>query len=102
MVRPTRAKKLIYRGAAGQNTRERRTGPAGFPRWIAIPFILIVGLVLWIGVLSDSSGDLTVPDVDSILYVLAVLGVAVFLAYVDRKQNISGKVRKAGHNTVAR
>lgn len=92
----------MYRDAAGQNSKERRIGSAGFPRWIAIPFILIIGMILWIGVLSDSSGRLTMPDADSILYVVAVIGVAILLAYVDRKRSISGRVRKGGHNTAAR
>ena len=77
MARPTGAKELIFRGAAGRN--------AVFPRWLTIPFILIIGLILWIGVLSDSYGH---PDVDSILYVAAVIPVALLLAYVDRKRNI--------------
>jgi hypothetical protein len=76
MALPTRAKQLIYRGAAGRNTRR------GFPRWIAIPFILIIGWILWIGVLSDSS------DVASTLYVATVIGAALLFAYVDRKRNI--------------
>ena len=97
MALPTRARKLLNRGAAGGNTREGRTGQAGLPRWITIPFILIIGLILWIGVLSDSSGHLTMPDADSILYVVAVVAVAVLLAYADRRRN-----RKNGHNTVAR
>ena len=97
MERPTRARKLLYRGAAGRNRREAQTGPAGFPRWITIPFILIIGLILWIGVLSDSSGHLNVPDADSILYVVAVIGVVILLAYADRRRK-----RKNGHNTVAR
>jgi hypothetical protein len=92
----------MYRGAAGSNTREGRTGTAGFPRWITVPFILIIGLILWIGVLSDSSGHLTVPDEDSILYVVAVVGVVILLAYADRRRSLSGKGRKNGHNTVAR
>ncbi len=78
-------------------TREGRIGQAGFPRWITIPFILIIGSILWIGVLSDSSGHLAVPDADSILYVVAVIGVVILLAYADR-----GRKRKRGHNTLAR
>ncbi len=41
-------------------------------------FVLIVGFMLWIGVLSSGS-------LGSILYVAAVIGVAAFLAYTDRK-----------------
>ena len=95
MARPTGATKLTYRGEARRNTREGRTTAAGFPRWITIPFILIIGLILWTGVLSDSTGHLTVQDVDSILYVVAVIGVAGLLAYADRRRSTFGKVHRS-------
>lgn len=75
---------------------ERPGRTVRFPRWITIPFILITGLVLWVGVLSDSSGRLTMPGTDSILYVAAVVGVAALLAYLDRKRGASEKHPKDG------
>jgi hypothetical protein len=68
--------------------------PASFPRWVAVLFILAVGLILWIGVLSNSSGHLTMPGLDSIAYVAAVVCVAALLAYADRKRSPSGNRRK--------
>jgi hypothetical protein len=57
---------------------------------MTIPFVLIIGLILWLGVLADSSGSLTVPAAGPIIYVVAVIGVAMLLAYVDRRRNGSG------------
>jgi hypothetical protein len=65
-----------------------------FPRWLAVPFTLIIGLILWLGVLADPSGRLEKPGAGSILYVIAVVGVAVFLAYTDRDGDSSRKNRK--------
>jgi hypothetical protein len=64
-----------------------RRGARAFPRWITVTFILIIGWILWVGVLSDSSGRLTIPGPGSIVYVAAVIGVAALLAYVDRKRD---------------
>jgi hypothetical protein len=50
-------------------------------------FVLIVGFMLWIGVLSDPSGKLRMPGMGSIFYVAAVIGVAAFLAYADRNRD---------------
>ena len=61
------------------------------PRWIAIPFITIIGLILWLGVLSDSSGYPVVPGAGSILYVSEVICVAALLAYADRKRDAYGR-----------
>jgi hypothetical protein len=58
-----------------------------FPRWITVPFVLIIGLMLWLGVLSDPSGKLATPGIGSVLYVAGVIGVAAFLAYADRNRN---------------
>jgi hypothetical protein len=55
------------------------------PRWVTIPFLLIIAGILWRGVLSDSSG-LTNPSADSIVYVIAVICVAGLLAYLDRNK----------------
>src|SRR5260370_32861519 len=54
-------------------------------------FVLTVGFMLWIGVLSDSSGNLRMPGLGSIFYVAAVIGVAAFLAYTDRNEDSTGK-----------
>ena len=51
------------------------------PRWVTITFLLIVGLILWIGVLQ-------IPGIDSIAYVAAVIAIAAFLAYADRKRRL--------------
>jgi hypothetical protein len=51
---------------------------------LQILFILIIGLILWYGVLSDASGHLKAPGPDSILYLAAVIFMAAFLAYRDR------------------
>jgi hypothetical protein len=53
-------------------------------RWIAVSFVMIIGLILWLGVLS-------IPGPGSIVYVVAVIGVAALLAYADRKRNASRK-----------
>jgi hypothetical protein len=58
-------------------------------------FVLIIGFMLWIGVLSDPSGKLRAPSVGSICYVVAVIGVAAFLAYCDRDRDSTGKNRTA-------
>ena len=57
-------------------------------------FVLTIGFMLWIGVLSDPSGKLRTPSVGSICYVVAVIGVAAFLAYSDRDRDSTGKNRK--------
>ena len=72
----------------------RPAKPVAFPRWITIPFVMIIGLILWIGVLSDSSGHMTVPATGALVYVAAVIGVAALLAYADRKRKNSGRNRK--------
>jgi drug/metabolite transporter (DMT)-like permease len=76
-------------------SRDRRlVKSASFPRWITVPFVLIMGLILWLGVLSDPSGKLRAPGTGSILYVAIVIGVAGYLAYADRSRDSSGKNRK--------
>lgn len=63
----------------------RDQSSVSFPRWVTIPFVLIIGGILWRGVLADSSG-LTNPGMDSILYVIAVACVAGLLAWLDRNK----------------
>ncbi len=58
---------------------ERPTKTAAYPRWLTILFILVIGLILWMGVLS-------MPGIDSIMYVAVVIGVVALLAYADRKR----------------
>ncbi len=78
MARPTKGTGSSFHGEAGPS----KSMP--LPRWITIPFILIIGLILWVGVLSDESGHLTVPGIGSIVYVAAVICIAAVLAYLDR------------------
>ena len=95
-------------GLSSRSSKDRLSATVRFPRWITIPFIMIIGLILWVGVLSDSSGRLTMPGTVAILYVAAVIGVASLLAYTDRKRNIADKNSKARtgsrtrHKTVVR
>ncbi len=63
----------------------RDQSSVSIPRWVTIPFLLIIAGILWRGVLADSSG-LTNPGTDSILYVIAVVCVAGSLAYLDRNK----------------
>jgi hypothetical protein len=72
--------------------RGRRT--ASFPRWLTVLFIVAIGLILWIGVLSNSSGYLAIPGTNAMLYVAAVICVAVLLAWSDRKRRASEKRHK--------
>jgi len=53
----------------------------------------MAGFVLWTGVLSDRSGRLT-PDIGSLSYVAAVVGVTVLFAYADRNRSSFGKNRR--------
>ena len=55
MARARRGTRLSFR------SQQRRFAESSFPRWITIPFILIMGLMLWSGVLSDPSGKLRTP-----------------------------------------
>jgi hypothetical protein len=52
-----------------------------------VAFMLIMGLILWVGVLSDQSGHFTMPGADAIIYVAAVICVVGALAYRDRRRN---------------
>jgi|SRR5579871_1210940 len=89
MARAGIGTRLSYR------SQERRFAKsATFPLWITIPFILIIGLILWLGVLSDALGNLRKPGIGSIFYLVAVICVAAFLAYSDRNRDSAGKNRK--------
>jgi hypothetical protein len=61
-----------------------------FPRWLTVPLVLLISLVLWLGALQDPLGNLKPPGIGSFLYVVAVIGVATFLACAGR----NGKNRK--------
>jgi hypothetical protein len=61
-----------------------------------------MGLILWLGVLSDPSGKLRPPGVGSILYLASVIGVAGYLAYADRGRDSVGKDRKFRSGYVGR
>jgi len=65
-----------------------------FPGWLTVLFVLAIGLILWIGVLSNSSGHLTMPGTDSILYVAAVIGAVVLLAWSDLKRGASEELHR--------
>jgi hypothetical protein len=87
MARVNTGRRLSYRA------QERRfAASAKFPLWITIPSVLLFGLILWLGVFSDPLGHLGTPG-GLILYVAAVIGVAVLLAYIDRNTDSSGKNR---------
>jgi len=88
MARPIRGMKQSH-----GFTAERPAKSLKFPRWGTVTFILLIGSILWVGVLSDSSGRPTMPPVDSILYVAAVVCAAFLLAYADRRRNGSRKNR---------
>jgi len=84
------------------HARERRFArDVQFPRWILAAFVLIIGFMLWMGVLSDPSGKLGMPGIGSIFYVAAVTAVAAFLAYADRNRDSAGKSGRirAGYRT---
>jgi hypothetical protein len=55
---------------------------------------MIIGFVLWMGVISDPSGKLRTPSIGSIFYVAAVIGVAAFLAHSDRHRALRWKERE--------
>lgn len=77
--------------------QERRFAKSvAFPRWIGAPFVLVIGFMLWIGVLADPSGKLKMPGPGSILYLAPVIAVAAYLAYADRTGNSSRKSRRFG------
>jgi len=89
MARVRAGRRLSHR------SRNRRlVKSASFPRWITVPFILIIGLMLWLGVLSDSSGKLRMPGMGSVFYLASVIGAAGYLAYADRSRDSSGKSRR--------
>ena len=88
MARPTGVTKFV-RDEAERNASEGPAGLARFPRWMTISFVLIIGLILYVGVLSDSSGHLVIPAIGSIFYVAAVIGTAARLAYIDRRRDDS-------------
>ena len=78
-----------------QRARERRfANSVPFPRWVMAAFVLIIGLMLWLGVLADPLGDLRTPGLGSIFYVAAVIAVAIYLAYADRNRDTPGKNRR--------
>jgi len=73
-------------------TQERRvTKSVAFPRWILAVVFLIVGFILWTGVLAGASGKLRIPRVDSLFYVAAVVAMTAFIAHADRKRESAGK-----------
>ncbi len=57
---------------------------------IIAAFVVITGSVLWTGVLTDSSGTLTL-DAGSITYVATAIGAAVLFAYFDKTR---GSIRR--------
>ena len=67
-------------------SQERRFAKsAAFPEWITIPFVLLIGFMLWIGVLADPSGKMRRPSIGSILYTLAVIAIAAFPSFQRRR-----------------
>jgi hypothetical protein len=101
MARAGAGTRLSYRAQ-----QRRFAKSAAFPRWLTVPFTLIIALILWLGVLADPSGRLKAPGAGSVVYVVAVVGVAVFLAYTDRnadppKKNRSYRPGSRGRRNVA-
>ena len=88
MARASTGTRLSYRAQ-----QRRFAKSAAFPRWITVPFTLIIALILWLGVLADPTGRLKPPGAGSVVYVVAVVGVAAFLAYADRNAEPSKKNR---------
>lgn len=82
--------RLSYRA---QLRRFARSAP--FPRWITVPFISIIGLILWLAVTSDPFGRFATPGMGSILYLVLVVGVAALLAYPERDEDSGGKDHKS-------
>jgi hypothetical protein len=53
------------------------------PQWLWGAFVLILGLMLWLGALSDATGELRMPGVGSIFYFAVVIGLAALLVRRD-------------------
>ena len=88
MARISTGRRLSYRA------QQRRFAKcAAFPRWITVPFILLIGLMLWLGVASDPSGNVKTHGLGSIVYLVAVIGIATLLAYSDRDIGLDCKDR---------
>ena len=66
---------------------------AVFPRWMLAAGVLVIGFMHLLGGLSDGSGKLMMPGTRSVLYMSAVIGIAVFLVYAGRSR-WSGDVAK--------
>lgn len=72
-----------------QSGLKRFSQSTRFPRLMEILFIVMIGWILWIGVLSDSSGHLAAPPMDSLLYVAGVILLSASLAYADWNEIIN-------------
>jgi hypothetical protein len=73
-------------------SRKEQFSALSIPRWIAILLVVSIALILWIGVLTDSSGSRATPD--TVLYVAGVILIVAFLARADRKRSGVGRRHK--------
>jgi hypothetical protein len=68
-----------------QPRRRSFAASAELPRWIVSAGVVLVGLILWLAVFSDASGKVGITSagsvIYSVLYIAAVLGLAMFLMY---------------------
>jgi hypothetical protein len=65
---------------------------AEFPRWIVAATILLIGIMLLLGALSDASGRLRIPGVGSALYLSLIIAIAAVIIYSGRRS--SQRVRR--------
>lgn len=75
------------RGKTARSRRRTFAESVEFPRWILAAETVLIGLMLLLGALSDSSGAVRSPGVGSIVFIAAVIGIAV--AVIHRGRNRS-------------
>ena len=50
-----------------------------FPRWVVAASVLLIGFLLLLGDLSDASGRLRAPNLAALLYIVAIVGLALVI-----------------------
>jgi ABC-type transport system involved in cytochrome c biogenesis permease subunit len=57
------------------------------PRWrtLLASFVLIFGLMLFLGTIADSSGTLQPPGADAIIMIAGIVVTACLLVYLDKR-----------------
>jgi hypothetical protein len=58
-----------------------------FPRWIVAASILLIGIMLLLGALSDASGRLKIPGVGSAFYLSLIIAIAAIVIYSCRRSS---------------